>query len=53
MLTMQAFQEWLASPGKTPDARQSRLARLTRVGREQVKSLASDLIWYVWSAPQA
>lgn len=53
MLTMQVFHKWLTSSGKTPDARQSLLARLTRVSLDQVKSVASDLIWYVWSAPQA
>lgn len=53
MLTMQAFHKWLTSPGKTPQARQSRLARLTRISRDKIRSVASELVWYVWDGPQA
>jgi hypothetical protein len=53
MLTLQAFYDWLARPSKTTDAHKGRLARLTRVSREKSMSVASELVWYVWSAPQA
>lgn len=53
MLPMQAFYDWLARPSKTAEARKNRLTHLTLVSREKIMSVTSELIWYVWNAPQA
>jgi len=53
MSAMQTFYNWLTTPGKTADARKSRLAQLTRASRAKIMQVASEVVWYVWTAPQA
>ncbi len=49
---MQNFYNWLTTTGNA-DARKNRIAQLTCISRTQIMRVASELVWYVWNAPQA
>ena len=49
MLNMQAFHQSLRSTTKASNPRQNHLANLTRVKRDQILALTSELVWNIWS----
>ena len=48
MSAMQAFHNWLSSTSEKSNTYQRSLFRLTRLNRQQVLRLASELTWYWW-----
>ena len=52
MPTMQAFHQSLSAAPKASDSRRKQLASLTRIRRDQVLALTSELTWFIWDAPQ-
>lgn len=47
-MNMQTFYQQLSV--KPAEARQRRLARLTRLSRTQILKATSQLTWYIWNA---
>ena len=52
MLNMQAFHLSLSAAAAAPAPRQDRLAALTRVKRDRILALTSELTWFIWSEEQ-
>jgi hypothetical protein len=52
MPNMQAFHQSLSASPKASDSRHTQLARLTRIKRDQILALTSELTWYIWEAEQ-
>lgn len=53
MKNMQDFYEWLSAGAADSTPLQRRLALLTRLSREKVKSLAAFEPWFIWQAESA
>lgn len=49
MLNMQAFHQSLSVAPKVSDRHREQLASLTRVKRDQILALTSELTWYIWN----
>lgn len=53
MLTMQTFHQSLSAAPKATDPRRDQIANLTRVKRDQILALTSELTWFIWEAEEA
>ncbi len=49
MEQMQNFHKSLSSSVETPSAQQRCLAPLTRLDRDQLTNLASEVVWFIWN----
>ena len=53
MQTMQNFHNWLFSQSDETDNYRKTLIRLSQANLDQLKAIASDLVWLPWETAEA
>ena len=52
MLNMQAFHQSLSAAPRAANPRRDQIVSLTRVKRDQILALTSELTWFIWDAEE-